>query len=219
MGLSVKKPINSILHVDINYNSFTEDYQKFLDEIDSNIIKKDLGIPDTDSVIFNGGWYRNFYYLTEKNVLCHSRIYIRKLNWTTPDGKNHYISLWPDFVIKYNPLSTDLIEYIATNMRKGEDIFFDYHIEDPECLLECEDLIHNFCQKVELACHINKFTAFLNADYTKKYNHPLKVKFDRRFLDNCRYPGIYLLQKTGQTYRGSSDMVLSFLNRKLKFLR
>ena len=40
MGLAkMKKPINIILHVEINYNSFEEDYQKnFLDQIDLNQI-------------------------------------------------------------------------------------------------------------------------------------------------------------------------------------
>jgi hypothetical protein len=215
----LEKPINIILHVMINYNNFKEDYQKkFLEAINLMEIRKKLSIPDTDKLIFNGGWYRNFYYLAHGNILRHTKIYIRKLCWVT-DKESHYISVWPDFVIKYNPLSIDLIEYLVKKVRNGEDIFLEKHIHDPELLIQCEDLIHKYCQLLELTCRDKPFSATLNAFQTEKYNSVLNVDVDREFLNKFRYPNIYILIKTGQAYQGSSGMVLSFLNRKFKFLR
>jgi hypothetical protein len=215
----LEKPINRILHVEINYNSFNEDYQKkFLDLINLQKIRVDLGIPDSDRLIFNGGWYRNFFYLIEGNVLCHSMIYIRQLNWIT-ENESHYISVWPDFVIKYNPLSVELIEYICQKVRKGEDLFLENHIQDPELLLECEDLISNYCQLVELACRDKGFSPALSANYTLTHNSVLDVNYDKEFYVKARYPEIYLLVKTGQAYKGNTARVLSAVNMRLKFLR
>ena len=215
----VKKPINIILHVEINYNSFDEDYQNnFLDKIDLEEIKNDLDIPDTDTLTFNGGWDRDFYYSVNGIIYC-TEIYIRKLNWSTEDGENHYISVWPSIVIKYNPLSTDLIEDLGKKVRKGEDILLNEHIEDPDFILECEDLIHLYCHLVDYTCQDNDFTASLNSKYTKIHNTFLNVSIDREFFENCRYPNIYLLHKTGQAFQGSSDNVLSYLNKFFGFLR
>ena len=53
----------------------------------------------------------------------------------------------------------------------------------------------------------------------KKYNSILNLEFDREFMATSRYPGIYLLYKSGQAYKGSTNNVLSYLNQKLIFLR
>jgi len=211
--------MNIILHVEVNYNRFNEDYQnKFLDRINLDEIEDKLEIPDIDRLIFNGGWYRNFYYLIG-TVLHKTEIYIRKLNCITESGENHYISVWPQIVIKYNPLSVDLIEHLAINLRKGEDIFLDENIEDPDLILECEDFLHCYCLQVDTACDINNFSASLNASYTQNYNQVLNVFVNQELLNYMRYPHIYLLHKTGQAYQGSSEMVLSHLNLIFNFLR
>ena len=50
----VNKPINIILHVEVNYNRFYEDYQnKFLDRINLDEIKDKLEIPNIDRLTFN----------------------------------------------------------------------------------------------------------------------------------------------------------------------
>ena len=217
----IRKPINIILHVEINYNSFKEDYQKkFLDKIDLDEIAakidKDYDLPDIDRLIFNGGWNRNFYYLVG-NVLHKTEIYIRKLNCFTVDGDDHYVSVWPHIVIKYNPLSVDLIEHISINIRKGEGIFLEGCIEDPDIILDCEDFLHNYCFIVEIACELNQFAASLNSKYTKNFNSVLQVNKDSFY--SMRYPAIYLLHKTGQAYFGTQEMVLSRLNLIFNFLR
>lgn len=209
------KPINIILQVHINYNSFKEDYQNnYLNAIDKEDIRQKLNIPDTDNLKKNGYWLRTLYYSID-TVLTHSRVKIQKLQWTTQDGKKIYISVWPNFIIKYNPVSTDLIELISTNIRKGEQIF--RLIADPECLLECEDLLHNCCQRVNQSCITNNYSAILNANYTQIHSSFLEINTDK--IELFRYPEVYLLHKTAQTFYGNLDLVLSFINRRFKFLR
>jgi len=215
----MKTPINIILQVEVNYNSFENDYQNnFLNQINLDEIEDDLDIADIDRLIFNGGWYRNFYYLAD-NTLHKTDIYIRKLNCITENGESHYISVWPQFVIKYNPLAADLIEHIANNVRKGEDIFLKGYIEDPNLILDCEDFLHCYCLHVETACKLNNFSASLNANYAQNYNQVINVFVNQGLLNNMRYPQIYLLHKTGQAYQGFSGMVLSYLNLVFNFLR
>ena len=211
--------MNIILHIEVNYNRFYEDYQnKFLDRINLDEIEDKLEIPDIDRLIFNGGWFRNFYYLVG-TALHKTEIYIRKLNCITENGENHYISVWPQFVIKYNPLSAELIEYMATNVRKGEDIFLKGYIEDPDLIFDCEDFLHCYCLRVDTACELNNFSVSLNANYTQNYNQVLNIFVNQELLNNMRYPQIYLLHKTGQAYQGFSGMVLSYLNLVFNFLR
>lgn len=192
-----------------------KDYQKkYLDNIDKDEIRKELNIPDTDNLKKNGGWLRNLFYLVN-NVLQKSRVKIQKLQWTTESGKSHYISVWPNFIIKYNSLTTDLIESVSLNVRKGEDIF--KFIKDPECFLECEDLLHFGCQRVNKISIDCNYCAILNANYTQVYGTILELSNDN--FKFYRYSGIYLLYQTGLVFTGTSINILSYLNQRFKFLR
>ena len=209
------KPINIILQVHINYNSFQKDYQKnYLGAIDKKDIRNKLNIPETDKLKKNGYWTRKLFY-SVNNILRCSVVKIQKLQWTTQDGKNHYISVWPDFIIKYNPVSLDLIEFISTKVRKGEHIF--KLIDDPECLIECEDLLSYSCQIVNQACKENNYSALLNANYTQIHGTFLEINTTK--IKFYRYPNTYLLYKTAQTFYGHSKAILSLINHRFKFLR
>ncbi|MFW6270846.1 MAG: hypothetical protein ACOC4G_12295 [Bacillota bacterium] len=209
------KPINIILQVHINYNNFLKDYQKnYLDKIDKEAIRKQLNIPDGDYLKKNGGWQRTLYYNINR-VLQHSRVRIQKLEWTTKTGDSHYISVWPNFIIKYNPVATDLIELISSNIRKDEDIFT--CIKDPDCLLDCEDLLSYSTQRVNQACIEKNYSAVLNANYTRIYATGIKLPdFNWK---SFRYPDVFLLVNLGVSSYGNDKRILSHLNYRFKFLR
>jgi hypothetical protein len=209
------KPINIILQVHINYNNFFKDYQKnYLDKIDKEKIRKQLNIPDGDYLKKNGSWQRTLYYTIDK-VLQYSKVKIQKLQWTTETGDSHYISVWPDFIIKYNPVTIDLIELISLNIRKDEDIFT--YIKDPECFLDCEDLLHFSTQKVNQACIDKNYSAILNSNYTIIYGTGIKLSdFNWKIF---RYSDIFILINLGVAFSGSEDKILSYLNYRFKFLR
>ncbi|MFD3156693.1 hypothetical protein ACFIJ5_07505 [Haloimpatiens sp. FM7330] len=100
-----------------------KDYEKkYLKGICLRSIRKELNIPKSDKLKKNGTFERGIYYTVE-NDLKYSRIKIQTLLWQHASGEKEYISIFPSFVVKYNKVSTDLIEYISTNVRKGESVF------------------------------------------------------------------------------------------------
>ncbi len=174
----ISKPIeNIIIQVNINYNHFEEEYENFLVYLDTDDLRKEANIPETDHLKKNGTFERGIYYLHNGN-LKYTRIKIQKLQWTTiVDGKETriYISVFPSFIIKYNKVSADSIEYISNNCRKGEDIFTVNN--DPVCILSSEDLLHKACQKVNEACIQRNYASILNTRYTEIYEIPIRLAF------------------------------------------
>lgn len=213
-GIIPKTIKNIIIQIDIDYKTFDEDYQGFLDGLDTKELLEMLNLDEDAKLKKNGRFPRGLYYTVDGN-LTYRRVEIQKLNLTMPDGTNIYISVFPSFIIKYNKVSVDLIEHIVTETRKGEDIFT--VIRDPLPVLSCEDLIHRSCHKVDIVCESKDFASHLNARYTEVYGLPISLTFKE--VVSFRYPAIYVLYKTGEIYTGSSSAVLSFLNRLFQFLR
>jgi|SRR5690554_5063151 len=210
---------NIIIQFDINYKCFEEDYEKKLDGLEINDLRKELKIPETDHLKKNGTFKRNIYYLVDCCLKC-SRIRIQKLQWTTTiDGeeKKIYISVFPSFVIKYNKVSADTIEYISNTCRKGEDIFT--VIDDPECVLLSEDLLHNACKKVNETCKKENYASILNTRYTEIYELTITLPELIAEINELRYPEIVELYHTGQVFTANSERILSTLNIFFKFLR
>jgi hypothetical protein len=105
--------------------------------------------------------------------LRYSRIKIQTLLWKTASGQKKYISIFPSFIIKYNKVSTDLIEFISTNVGKDENVF-DY-IDDSGDLLEREDILVRSCKRVEHAILSKRLSALLSAKYTETFNTTISV--------------------------------------------
>lgn len=155
------------------------------------------------------------------NDLAYTRIKIQTLLWETASGQKIYISVFPSFVVKYNKISTDLIEFISTNVGRGENIF--NYIEDSGDLLECEDILIRSCQRVNTTVECKKFAALLNAKYTETFNTTLKcIKFNDYIKINLKFKEIFILLLTATVcsealiLKGDS---LSCLNEFFEFLR
>lgn len=183
-------------------------------------IRKELDIPESDKLKRNGTFSRWLYY-RDGDALKQSRVKIQTLLWTDRNGNEKYISVFPNFIIKYNVATTDLIEFISTNVRKGDDIF--KYIDDPENLIESEDVIIRACQKVDKACKIKSISAQLSAKYTTIFfvslaitllnNHKLSL---RLFKNTC-----VLLEISTTCFECGilKNANLSHLNATFKFLR
>ena len=183
-------------------------------------VRKELNIPESDKLKRNGTFSRWLYY-KDGNVLKQSRVKMQTLLWTDKDGNQNYVSIFPDFIIKYNVASTDLIEFISNNVRKGDDIF--KYIEDPEDLVESEDVIIRACQKVDKACQNKAIAAQLSAKYTTMFfvslaitllnNHNLSLQL---FKNTC-----VLLEVSRICFECGilKSANLSHLNATFKFLR
>ncbi len=185
-----------------------------------DFVRYELNIPASDKLKKNGTFERGLYYKIN-SCLKYIRVNIQTMLWTTSSGKSFYISIFPSCIIKYNRVATDLIEFISTNVRKGESIF--NYIEDADSLIECEDNLARSCERVNKACHDKKFDALLNSKHTTIFNSPIKISKEE--YNKCNtYSFIHTLillkvadicSKTG-ILKGSS---LSSLNEAFKFLR
>jgi len=212
---------NIIIQFNINYNHFEEEYENFLVCLDTSDLRKELQISETDYLKKNGTYDRGIYYLHNSN-LQYTRIKIQKLQWTTIiDGeeKKIYLSVFPSFVIKYNKVSVDTIEYISNTCREGEDIFT--VINDPECVISSEDLLHRACKKVNDACIQGNYASILNTKYTEVYEVPISFPELINEISDYRYAANFELYKTGKIFTGEVAKcgVLARLNRLFKFLR
>jgi hypothetical protein len=129
--------------------------------------------------------------------------------------------VFPSFVVKYNKISTDLIEFISTNVGRGENIF--NYIEDSGDLLECEDILIRSCQRVNKTVEHKKFAALLNAKHTETFNITLKcIMFNDYITSNLRFKEIFILLLTAKICSEASILQggsLSYLNEFFKFLR
>lgn len=168
----------------------------------------------------NGTFERGIYYEVGMD-LRYSRIKIQTLLWKTASGENKYISVFPSFIIKYNKVSTSLIELISSNVGKDENIF--NYINDSGNLLECEDILVRSCQRVEFAIMSKRLAALLSAKYTETFNSIIsfmdfakhkEIKF--KFIETYMLIVIANICTKSLILNGAS---LSHLNEFFKFLR
>lgn len=213
--------MNIIIEITINFNTFLKDYQeKYFKGILKESIRKELNIPDSDRLKKNGTFERGLYYEVGCD-LKYTRIRIQTMLWETASGEKRYISVFPSFIIKYNKVSTDLIELISTNVGKDEIVF--KYIDDSGNLLECEDILVRSCARVEHAVLSKRLAALLSAKYTETFNNTISfINYAHYKEINLRFREIYLLITVAnicfeaQILHGAS---LSSLNGFFKFLR
>lgn len=184
------------------------------------MVREELNILSSDKLKKNGTFSRGIYF-SVGNTLEYRRIKIQTMLWSKSNGEKVYISLFPSFIIKYNKVSCDLIEFISSNVGKGESVFS--YIEDVEGLIECEDILIRACEKVDRACITKKFSALLNSRYTEVFNSPLKIteSIDKK-LNTFAFDNLNLLLKAARICYEShilKDSSLSSLNEFFKFLR
>lgn len=194
--------------------------KKYFSGICKDSIREELNIPDSDKLKKNGTFERGIYYEVGRD-LRYSRIKIQTLLWQTASGEKKYISVFPSFIIKYNKVSTDLIELISTNVGKDEDVF-DY-IEDSGNLLECEDILVRSCERVERAVMSKRLSALLSAKYTETFNSIISfIDFDNYMKLNLKFIETYVLLVVANICSKSlilNGTSLSYLNEFFKFLR
>jgi hypothetical protein len=200
---------------------FLKEYEeKYFKGICKASIRKELNIPESDKLKKNGTFERGLYYIIENN-LNYAKLSIQTMLWEKASGEKIYISIFPSFVIKYNKVSTDLIEFISTNVRKDESIF--KYIDDSGNLLECEDILIRSCDKVDNAVACKKFTALINAKYTETFNSILcPISFVAYMEITLRFKETFVLLKTAKICFETMILIgdsLSHLNELFKFLR
>ena len=125
--------------------------------------------------------------------LVEKRVKIQKLLVYDEFGKGHYLSVFPQIIIKYCPLSPDLLEFAIRNVRKGEDVLS--HINDPDLTVDCEDPIATPIANMEKRCIRQRFGTVLAQKHTAVSNSLIDIN---RELVPPRYPHLHALYQLGR---------------------
>lgn len=158
----------------------------------------------------NGGWERTFVFYVNGRLYV-KRVFIQKMLWYDSYGKGHYISVFPSIVIEYCPLSAGLVEFIISNVGKGEDIF--EHVNDPDFIIDCEDPLAKPCRNLEKRCVREGYTYIAARMYTSVFN---KLPSVATTNFSPRFPHLYMLYSVGCLYFGCDTGIFSRLNSVIK---
>jgi len=168
-----------------NPENFEKIFQEeYIGKISHESIRNGLKLSDSVRVKLNGGFPRWLYLLDENNCLYRVRYKIKTALWLDKTDKWRYVSIFPNFIKRWYQPCLNLLEYISSEVRRGEDIF--EHIDDPEELFHCEDHIAGAVYRLGESCAQIKCEALLNSRYTHVFNRPVpargfKVNEDKRF--------------------------------------
>jgi hypothetical protein len=155
----------------------------------------------------NGTFERTLYLYIGKTIAI-KRVKIQKFQYIGFDGKKHYASVFPSFIFKYNPLHEDLIDFVISNVGKGEDILI--HINDDDNTINSEDIIASSCKNIEKKIRSKKLLEIFTAKYITVLN--LLPDFSQHL---CRFNLLRSIKYLLQTLYPEAFSPLSHLNRVL----
>lgn len=200
-----------ILHCEIDFNNFEKDYvEKYLNAITYAFVCEKLALKGSTKVKKNGYWTRTFIYILNGKIVK-IKVKIQKMVWYDEDGTEHYVSVFPSFIIRYCKISTDLIDALSKCVGKDEDIL--NHIDDPDNAIDCEDPIAKALENMEKRCISNNYDIELSSRYVFLDN-----SFSRTAIDFIpRYPRLYSLYITAKSFLQSEIGIFTELNLTLHF--
>jgi len=109
--------------------------------------------------------------------------------WEDSAGKQHYVSIFPNFIRKFTRPCLSVLEYISCNTRKGEDIFS--HIDDRDNIHSCEDRMVHILDKLDKKCAEKDYAGILNSRYTIVFNKPITIS--AKEVSRNRFPHVFAL--------------------------
>lgn len=173
-----------------------------------------MGVSDVVRLKKNGTFKRTVELLDDSGSLYEKEFRIQTALWTDPaTGKNHYVSIFPNFIKRYIRPGLNVLEYISCQTGKGEDIF--RHIDDRNSLYSCEDRIATNLQRLDKICRDKQFDSILNARYTLAYNRPISIP--REDVLGLRFPHVVTLILVARQYFGLESGVLAAVNALFRF--
>jgi hypothetical protein len=156
------------IFIEMSIDNFEEEYNnKYLKSLNKFEILRLLNLDPSTPIKKNGTWSRNLIVM-KFSTLNQFRVKIQKFEWRDSNNKPHYVSVFPSFIFKYNPVHADLIEHIASNLKKDENIF--NFVDDNQSILDSGDLLINGCYSAQR--NLSKLNIFekLIITYTEKFN-------------------------------------------------
>lgn len=201
---------NIFKHIDcsINLDDFDRDYEKkYLNIVLSKFVRSELGLSGVVKIKKNGTFSRTLY-IYVVNTLVKKRVKIQKFQYNDSYGKKHYVSVFPSFIFKYNPLHEELIDLVISNVGKGENVL--EHINDTDNIIDCEDIIASACSNMEKKICSKKLLETTTAKYVTVLN--LIPEFKSSIL---RFNIIIKLKQLLHILYPEAFSPLYHLNRKL----
>lgn len=198
-----------------NFDDFEIIYHnEYKGKITHGFIRNKLKLSDSVSLKLNGTFERWLFLLNKDDCLYSFRYNIQTALWFNAETKKwQYVSIFPNFIKRWCQPCLGVLEYISSNVEKGEDIL--EHIDDPEEILLCEDRLANAIKRLEFNCTKIKYEALLNSRYTQVFNQSLPV-VNRKEISNKRFPVLFSLVVTGSHFFGVHTGVLSLVNRIIR---
>lgn len=179
--------------------------RNYLKSLTNSKALKILGLEPGTPIKKNGTWPRNLKILNDYKLELH-RVKIQKFQWIDKDNNKHYASIFPSFILKYNPLHTDLIEHIADKLPATGNVF-DY-VEDPDNILDSEDPIIKSTLSLEKKLKKLYLPEKLAAKYVEQFNDIL----DNDNIEYYKFHYLkYIIKLTSAIYKINKN-ILSFLN-------
>ncbi len=126
------------------------------------------------------------------------RFRIQTALWKDSTGKQHYISIFPNFIRKFTRPCLSVLEYISCNTRKGEDLFS--HIDDWDNIHTCEDRMAHILEVLNKKCAEKDYTGVLNSRYTTAFNRSITLSIEE--VGYSRFPHVFTLILMVREYFG-----------------
>lgn len=197
------------IFIEISIDNFEEEYNnKYLKGLNKFEILKLLNLDPSTPIKKNGTWSRGLTVM-QLSTLNHFRVKIQKFEWRDSNNKPHYVSIFPSFILKYNPIHADLIEYIASNLKKNEDIF--NLVDDNQSILDSEDLLIRGCYSAERNLSSLNIFKKLIITYTEQFNELIAPKLST-ITSIYKFPYLYCIILVSSCLYKNKSSTLSNLN-------
>ncbi len=171
--------------------------QEYRAAISHEFIRSRLGFSNVVRLKKNGTFKRTVVLLDEPGNLYEWEFRIQTALWVDPDtGKNHYVSIFPNFIRRYTRPCLNVLEYISCHTGKGEDIF--RHIDDSNAIYSCEDRFARILTRLDKSFAKEQYASRLKAQYTTTFNRPVSnPSVEAR---NKRFPFVFSLILMAREY-------------------
>jgi hypothetical protein len=187
------------------------DYEKnYLNYNWKDTIRDKLGLDKSVRIKKNGSWTRGLYYLTSDNVLKYRRVKILKYEWTDEFNKKHYISVFPEFIIRWCRLSCEILDLVS-NVGKGENLFS--YINDFEGLIDSGDEINDPASCLEKRIIKNNFILSITLKIATAFD--VTPSLNKDIVDTMYFPNLFTIFDITEKFLYTKSCVFTTINHSL----
>jgi hypothetical protein len=195
----------------INPDTFDMDYEKnYINYNWKNTIRDKIGLDKSVKIKKNGSWTRNLYYFSSNNTIRYTRVKILKYQWIDEFNEKHYISVFPDFIIRWCSLSCEILDLVS-NLGKGENLF--NYINDFYGLIDSGDEIIDPASCLEKRIIKNNFIISITLKIATTFDVIPSVNKD--IVDTKYFPNLFTIFDIAEKFLYTKCCVFTTINHNL----